>query len=66
MIYGAWARLTSGSTIPSVEMSPAFKPSRALGWVAVPGRLRDLATTIRDFGHPTLVRIGGEFNGWWN
>ena len=30
------------------------------------GRLRDLATTIRDFGRPMLVRIGGEFNGWWN
>jgi len=29
-------------------------------------RLKDLAEAIRAFGQPVLVRIGGEFNGWWN
>lgn len=29
-------------------------------------RLKDLAGVIREFGQPVLVRIGGEFNGWWN
>ena len=29
-------------------------------------RIEDLARVIRDFGKPVMVRIGGEFNGWWN
>lgn len=30
------------------------------------GRLHDLAQVLRDFRRPVMVRIGGEFNGWWN
>jgi len=30
------------------------------------GRLTDLVQLARNFGKPVLVRIGGEFNGWWN
>jgi hypothetical protein len=29
-------------------------------------RLRDLVRVIREFGRPVMVRIGSEFNGWWN
>jgi len=29
-------------------------------------RIQDLARAIREFGRPVIVRIGGEFNGWWN
>lgn len=30
------------------------------------GRLDDLVQVLRSFARPVLVRIGGEFNGWWN
>jgi len=30
------------------------------------GRLADLVQLARSFGKPMMVRIGGEFNGWWN
>ena len=29
-------------------------------------RIRDLAKAVREFGRPVMVRIGGEFSGWWN
>jgi hypothetical protein len=29
-------------------------------------RLQDLVQVLRDFRRPVMVRIGGEFNGWWN
>jgi acetyl esterase/lipase len=29
-------------------------------------RIEDLARIVREFGKPVTVRIGGEFNGWWN
>lgn len=29
-------------------------------------RLADLVELSRSFGRPLMVRIGGEFNGWWN
>jgi acetyl esterase/lipase len=29
-------------------------------------RIRDLAKVLREFGKPALVRIGGEFSGWWS
>jgi hypothetical protein len=33
---------------------------------AFDSRIGDLAQTIREFGKPVIVRIGGEFNGPWN
>jgi hypothetical protein len=30
------------------------------------GRIHDLATIAREYGKPVMMRIGGEFNGWWN
>ncbi len=30
------------------------------------GRIQDLARIVKEFGKPVIVRIGGEFNGWWN
>ncbi|NOT09797.1 MAG: hypothetical protein HOP28_16515 [Gemmatimonadales bacterium] len=30
------------------------------------GRLLDLVKVLREYRRPALVRIGGEFNGWWN
>lgn len=30
------------------------------------GRLRDLIDVVARFRKPVLLRIGGEFNGWWN
>jgi hypothetical protein len=29
-------------------------------------RIDDLVHVVRDYGRPVMVRIGGEFNGWWN
>ena len=29
-------------------------------------RLQDLVQVLRDFRKPVMVRIGGEFSGWWN
>ena len=29
-------------------------------------RIEDLVRIVREFGKPVTVRIGGEFNGWWN
>jgi|GEM_PF-784808 len=29
-------------------------------------RIQDLVGVVRDYGKPTIVRIGGEFNGSWN
>jgi acetyl esterase/lipase len=29
-------------------------------------RLQDIVAAVKDYGKPVMVRIGGEFNGWWN
>ncbi len=29
-------------------------------------RIQDLITIVKDYKKPFMVRIGGEFNGWWN